>query len=73
MFKSRAWNIQVTAANVVHGLVINVKRAVGVFDRAVCGQNGIVGFRNRSGSFLGWADREFKLGLAAIHMGDMLQ
>jgi hypothetical protein len=43
MLQVRAWNIQVTTTDVVYGLVFNQESAVGVLNRAMYGQDGVVG------------------------------
>ena len=49
----RALDVQVAAADVVDGLVVDHEGAVGVLQGSVRGQNGVVGFNNGSGNLRG--------------------
>ena len=61
-----ALNVQVPAANVVDGFIVNHECAVGVFQSSVSSQDGVVGFNNGSRDLGGWVDGKFKLGLLAV-------
>ena len=59
-------NVQVTAANVINGLVIDHECAVGMFQRGVGGQNWVVGLDNSGWNLWSWVDGKLQLGLLAI-------
>ena len=59
-------NVQVPAADVVDGFVVNHESAVGVLKGGVSGQDGVVGFNYGSGNLGSRVDREFQFGLLAI-------
>eukprot|EP00054_Salpingoeca_dolichothecata_P031339 m.263169 g.263169 ORF g.263169 m.263169 type:complete len:467 (+) comp26822_c0_seq1:96-1496(+) len=61
-----ALNVQVAAANVVDGLVVNHKGTVGVLEGGVAGQDGVVGLDNSGGHLRGGVDGKLELGLLAI-------
>ena len=46
MLESRTWNIQITAAYVVHGFIIHEKGAIRVLDGTMCRQDSVVWFDN---------------------------
>eukprot|EP00041_Stephanoeca_diplocostata_P007724 m.111310 g.111310 ORF g.111310 m.111310 type:complete len:468 (-) comp17006_c0_seq1:106-1509(-) len=68
----RALDVEVTAADVVDGLVVNHERAVGVLKGSVARQNGVVWLNNGGGDLRGWVDSEFKLRLLAVVDGQAL-
>lgn len=70
---TRALNAQVSSADIIDSLVINEERAVGVFDGAVSGQNGIVRLHDGVRHARGRVDGEFQLGLLAILGGNSLE
>lgn len=63
-----AWtrDVQVSAADVVHRLVVDEERTVGVLDGAVGGENGVVWFYNSCRDTRGWVDGELKLGFLTV-------
>jgi len=61
-----ALNVQVSATDIVDGLVVNHEGTVGVFQSGVGGQDGVVGLDNGSGDLRGGVDGEFQFGLLAI-------
>jgi len=61
-----AGDVEVAAADVVHGLVVDQEGAVGVLDGAVGGQDGVVGLNDGRRHTGGRVDRELELGLLAI-------
>ena len=62
----RSLDVQVTAANVVDGLVVDHECTVGVLQGRMGGQDGVVGL-DHSGGYLGsWVDSELQLGLLAV-------
>jgi hypothetical protein len=66
----RTFNVQVTATDVIDGLVINHEGNVRVLKGGVGGQDGVVGFNNGSSNLRSRVDREFKLGLLTIINGE---
>lgn len=66
-------DVEVATANIIDGLVVDEKGAVGVLDGAVGGQDGIVGLDNGSGHAGSRVDREFELGLFTILGGETLE
>lgn len=62
----RAGNIQATAADVVHGFVIDEECAVRVLNRAVRGEDGVVRLNNRGGDARSRVDGKFELALLAV-------
>lgn len=66
MLVTRAGNVQIPAADVVHGLVVNKKGAIRVLDSAVSREDGIVRLNNSRREAWRRVDGEFKLALLAI-------
>lgn len=63
---SRARDVKVAVADVVHGFVVNEECAVGVLNGAVGRENSVVGFNNGGRDAGSWVDGEFKLGFLSI-------
>ena len=63
---SWAFDVQVSAADVINGFVINHESAVGMFKGSVGGQNGVVWFDNSGRNLGSGVDGEFQFGLLAI-------
>ena len=61
-----ALDVEVAAAHVVEGLVVEAEGAVGVLEEGVGGEDGVVGLDDGRGDLRGWADGEAELGLAAV-------
>ena len=59
-------NVQITAADVVDGLVVHHEGAVGVLQGGVGGQDGVVGLHHSSGHLGGRVNRKLQLRLLAI-------
>jgi hypothetical protein len=59
-------DVQISAADIVHSLVVYQESTVGVFNGAVCRQNCIVWLNDSSGDTWGGVDGELKLRLLAI-------
>ena len=59
-------NIQVPAADVIDGLIVNHECTIRVLQSGVGGQDGIVGFNHSSGNLGSWVDGELQLRLLAI-------
>lgn len=65
--------VQVATADVVNSLVIDEERAVGILNRAMSRQNGVVGLNNGSRDTRGRVDGELQLALLAVLGGQTLQ
>lgn len=63
---ARPGNVQIPAADVVHGLVVNQESAVRVLDGAVGGENGVVGLDNGRRQARGRVDGELQLALLGV-------
>jgi hypothetical protein len=66
-------NVQVAAANVVDGLVVNHESTVRVLQGGVGGQNGVVWFDDSGRHLRRWVDSKLQLGLLAIINRETLQ
>jgi hypothetical protein len=66
-------NAQVALANIVHSLIIYQKRAVGVLNSAVGGQDRIVWLNDRGRDAWGWVYSEFEFTLLAVVGGEALK
>lgn len=73
MLVARAGDVQVPTADVIDGLVVDEEGAVGVLDRAVGRQDGVVGLDDGSRDTRGWVDGELQLALLAVLAGQALQ
>jgi hypothetical protein len=67
-----ALNAEVTAADIVDGLVVDHEGAVGVLQGGVSGQDGVVGLNNGGGVLGGRVNTELQLGLLAVVDGQTL-
>jgi len=67
-----ALNAEVTAADIVDGLVVNHEGAVRVLESGVGGQNGVVGLNNGGGVLGSRVNTELQLGLLAVVDGQTL-
>lgn len=70
---ARASDIEVTTADVVNGLVVDKESAVGVLNRAVGGQNGVVGLNDGSGHARCRVNGKLELALLAVLGGQALE
>lgn len=61
-----ALNVQVAAADVVDGFIVDHEAAIRVFESGVGGQDGIVWLDHGGGNLRGRVDAEFQLALLAI-------
>ena len=68
-----ALNVEVTAADVVDGLVVEHDGDVGVLEEGVGGEHGVVGLDDRGGHLGGGVDGETELGLLAVVDGESLE
>ena len=59
-------DVQVAAANVIDGLIVNHEGTIGVLQSGVSGQDRVVRLNNSSGDLGSRVDREFQLGLLSI-------
>ena len=66
MLVARARDIQVAAADIVDGFIVNQESAVGVLDGAMGGQNRIVRFDDGSRDSRGRIDGKLELALLAV-------
>lgn len=66
VLEAGAGDVQVSAADIVHGLVVDQERAVRVLDRAVGGQDGVVGLNDGGRHPRGRVDGELQLALLPI-------
>ena len=66
-------NVKVAPADVVQGLVVHAEGAVGVLQKTVGGQHGVVRLNDGGGHLGGRRDGETQLGLAAIVDGKPLK
>ena len=65
-------DIEVPAADIVNGLVVDHKGTVGVLQGGVGGKDGVVRLNDGSGDLWGRVDRKFKLGLLSVVNGETL-
>lgn len=73
VFVAGTGNVQVAATDVVNGLIVHQKGAVGMLDGAVGGQDGVVGLDNGSGHTRRGVYSELELGLLAVLGRELLQ
>ena len=69
----RAGNVQAATADIVHSLVVNEERAVGVLDGAMSRENGVVGLDDGGGNAGSRVHGEFQLALLAVVGGETLK
>jgi hypothetical protein len=62
----RTLNVEITAADVVDGLVVKHDSHIGVLEKRVSGKHGVVGFNHGGGNLWGRVDGESELRLAAV-------
>jgi len=67
-----ALKTEVSAADIVNGLVVDHEGAVGVLEGGVCGENRVVGLNDGGGSLRSGINTEFQLALLAIVDGETL-
>ena len=63
---SWTFDVQVTSADVVDGLVVDHEGTVGVLQGGVGGEDGVVGLNDGGGDLWGWVDGKLELGLLAV-------
>jgi len=69
----RLLDVELTSANIVESLVIQAEGTVGVFQKSVGGEDGVVRFDNGGRNLGGRRDGEGQLGLAAVVHGKAFQ
>jgi len=70
---SGSLDIEVTAADIVDGLVVEHNGNIGVLKEGVGGEHGVVGLNDGGGDLGGWVDGEAELGLLAVINGESLE
>ena len=70
MLETGPGDVEVSAADVVDGFVVDQEGAVGVLDGAVGGEDCIIGLDDGSGDLRRRIDGEFKLGFLAVVGGE---
>jgi hypothetical protein len=66
-------DVEVAAADIVDGLVVEHDGDVGVLEEGVGGEDGVVGLNNGGGDLRGGVDGETELGLLAVVDGESLE
>ncbi len=66
-------NVEVSSADIVDSLVIKHDSDIGVLEKRVSGEHGVVWLNNSSGDLWGWVDGESELGLLAVVDGQSLE
>ena len=66
-------DIEVSSADIVNGLVIKDNGNIGVLQKGVSGEHGVVWLNNGSGDLWGWVDGETELGFLTIINGKSLE
>jgi hypothetical protein len=73
MLVGRTWDIEVSAADIVDGLVIDKEGTVGILNCAVGSKDGVVWFNNGGRDTGSGVDGELQLALLAVVEGETLQ
>jgi len=66
-------DIEVSSADIVNGLVIKDNGNIGVLQKGVSGEHGVVWLDNGSGDLWGWVDGETELGFLTVINGKSLE
>ena len=66
-------NVEVSAADIVDGLVVEHDGDIGVLKEGVSGEDGVVWLNNSGGDLRGWVDGESELGLLTVIDGESLE
>merc|ERR1712151_614129 len=66
-------NVQLSSADIVDGFVVQHNGDIGVLQKRVGGQDGVVGLNNGGGDLRGWVDGETELGFFAVIDGKSFQ
>ena len=64
-----SFDIQVTSADIVDGLVVNHEGTVRVLQGGVGGEDGVVWFDNSGGNLWSWVDSKLQLGFLTVVNG----
>ena len=64
-----SFDIQVTSADIIDGLVINHESTVRVFQSGVSGEDGVVWFNNSGRDLWCWVDGELQFGFLTVING----
>ena len=66
-------DIEVSSADIIDGLVIKDNSDIGVLEKGVSGEDGVVWLNNGGGDLWGWVDGETELGLLTVIDGESLE
>ena len=66
-------NVQVSSADIIDSLVIKDDGDIGMLEKRVSGEDGVVWLNNGGGDLWGWVDGETKLGLLTVIDGKSLE
>jgi len=66
-------NVQVSSADIVNGLVIKDDGDIGMLEKRVSGEDGVVWLNNGGGDLWGWVDSETELGFLTVINGKSLE
>ena len=66
MLVVRTWDVQISATDVVHSLIVDQEGAICVLDGAVGGEDGVVGLDNGRRDLGGRVDGKFQFALLAV-------
>ena len=66
-------NVEVSSGDIIDGLVIKDNGDIGVLEKRVGGEDGVVWLNNGGGDLWGWVDGETKLGLLTVIDGKSLE
>ena len=66
-------DIEVSSADIIDGLVIKDNSNIGVLQKGVSGEHGVVWLNNGSGDLWGWVDGETELGFLTVIDGKSLE
>jgi len=66
-------NVEVSSADIIDGFVIKDNGDIGVLEKGMSGQNGVVWLNNGGGNLWGWVDGETKLGFLTVIDGKSLE
>ena len=70
---SGSFNIQLSSADIIDGFVIEDNGDIGMFEKGVSREDGVVWLNNGGGDLWGWVDGETKLGFLTVIDGKSLE
>lgn len=73
MLVRRTWDIEVSSANIVDGLVVDKESTVGILNGAVGGKDSVVRFYNGGRDTRSWVDSKLQFALLAVVERKLLQ